>query len=586
MKKLLCLLLALAMALTALPAGVFAREEVQFLELGTSVEAPKLGSQTEDRTDEGPQLAPGRHALWFDRLGELPQYAADFYRWLVDNSDAGEALADPTVAGTYKDAYVYDLATVPGTVSYTYAAGEDPKTKAQEAVVEHCSDAFDVVMAYGVAVFSAFDRDRPEVFWLTGSTNYSWTLTYNYDYSGGTGTATYSMRVMLVLRQGEFDMRQPQYRTAEAVAEGIDRREGYIAQILEGVPTEAPVSEQLRYLNRELTTRNAYNVSASTAVSYAPWKSISALSGGEDGQGPVCEGYARALKVLCDRLGIGCTLVEGDAKATATGKTEPHMWNYVQVDDGWYAVDVTWNDPVTSLEGDPAVSGMESEDWFLLGADSPVAEGLTFLQSHPVENVVTSGGLAFINGPELAAQAHTLPEGFMDMAPYRSSEAFTAPTVEGKIFGGWYADAALTQPIGREQVTGWAYAKFVDDDTLSMKFQFTYGTTMESETTELRLLTAVDDLSYRAVSFRIGLGEEETTVTSDRVYQQVRAGDSLISGPQGLFGEDAAYFVTYTIQQVPQLAFDMAFTVTPRWETLDGTWVDGVARSFVIAEHC
>ena len=185
MKKLLCLLLALAMALTALPAGVFAREEVQFLELGTSVEAPKLGSQTEDRTYEGPQLAPGRHALWFDRLGELPQYAADFYRWLVDNSDAGEALADPTVAGTYKDAYVYDLATVPGTVSYTYAAGEDPKTKAQEAVVEHCSDAFDVVMAYGVAVFSAFDRDRPEVFWLTGSTNYSWTLTYNYDYSGG-----------------------------------------------------------------------------------------------------------------------------------------------------------------------------------------------------------------------------------------------------------------------------------------------------------------------------------------------------------------------------------------------------------------
>ncbi|MBQ2244510.1 MAG: hypothetical protein II320_01580 [Oscillospiraceae bacterium] len=578
-KKLLCLLLALATVLTVLPVGALAQGTEVLLELETSVEAPKLRAA-------GPGLAAGTHEDWFDRLSGLPQYAVDFYGWLEDNRDAGEALADPTVADTHNDACVYELATLPGTVSYTYSTGEDPKAKAQEAVLAHAAPVFEEAMLYGVTVFSAFDRDHPEVFWLTGTTNWSWSLTYNYHGDGGTGTATYSMRVMLVLKQGDFDMRQSQYQTAAAVAEGIGRMEGHVADLLAGVPGEAPVSEQLRYLNRELTLRNAYNITASPDVSYAPWKATSALSGGEDGQGPVCEGYARALKVLCDRLGIGCTLVEGDAKATATGATQAHMWNYVQVDGGWYAVDVTWNDPVTSLSGDPAVSGKESEDWFLLGADSPVAEGLTFLQSHPVENIVISGGLAFVNGPVLAEDAYALPEGFMDIAPYRTGEGFTAPVMEGKVFGGWYADAAMTQPLRPEQVTGWAYAKFVDEATLSLKFQFTKGTTAQSERTDLRLLTAVDGLRYRAVSFRIGLGGQETSATSDRVYQQVRAGDSLISGPQGIFGQDAAYFVTYTVQNVPQSAFDMEFTVTPRWQTLDGTWVDGIERSFTIGGSC
>ena len=52
----------------------------------------------------------------------------------------------------------------------------------------------------------------------------------------------------------------------------------------------------------------------------------------------VCEGYAKAFKILCDEFGIPCALVSGDASG-------PHMWNYVQMEDGkWYLVDVTWDD--------------------------------------------------------------------------------------------------------------------------------------------------------------------------------------------------------------------------------------------------
>lgn len=53
----------------------------------------------------------------------------------------------------------------------------------------------------------------------------------------------------------------------------------------------------------------------------------------------VCEGYAEALKLLCDREKIPCITVMG------TGNGGAHKWNMVQMEDGeWYTVDPTWDD--------------------------------------------------------------------------------------------------------------------------------------------------------------------------------------------------------------------------------------------------
>ena len=52
----------------------------------------------------------------------------------------------------------------------------------------------------------------------------------------------------------------------------------------------------------------------------------------------VCEGYARAFKLLCKYAGIECILVTGDSKGVG------HMWNMVNIEDNWYHVDVTWDD--------------------------------------------------------------------------------------------------------------------------------------------------------------------------------------------------------------------------------------------------
>ncbi len=62
----------------------------------------------------------------------------------------------------------------------------------------------------------------------------------------------------------------------------------------------------------------------------------------------VCEGYARAFSLLCRRLGVECSLIEGYAseKNENTGKIEreAHIWNCVQLAGNWYHTDVTWND--------------------------------------------------------------------------------------------------------------------------------------------------------------------------------------------------------------------------------------------------
>jgi hypothetical protein len=89
-------------------------------------------------------------------------------------------------------------------------------------------------------------------------------------------------------------------------------------------------------------------------------------------------------------MNIPCILVDG----ISDGKE--HMWNYVQIDGVWYAVDVTWNDPIISKN--VAVSGYENEKYLLVGTDC-VIDGEKFSDTHIVRNIVTDGGISFINEP-------------------------------------------------------------------------------------------------------------------------------------------------------------------------------------------
>lgn len=56
----------------------------------------------------------------------------------------------------------------------------------------------------------------------------------------------------------------------------------------------------------------------------------------------VCEGYAKTVQILLDRLDIDNYLIVGESEFE--GELGPHMWNVVTIDNHNYHLDATWND--------------------------------------------------------------------------------------------------------------------------------------------------------------------------------------------------------------------------------------------------
>ncbi len=67
-----------------------------------------------------------------------------------------------------------------------------------------------------------------------------------------------------------------------------------------------------------------------------------ALCGGR----AVCDGYAKAFQLLCEKANIASLPVYGKSINTTDGTTEDHIWNKVSCGGEWFVVDVTWDDPV------------------------------------------------------------------------------------------------------------------------------------------------------------------------------------------------------------------------------------------------
>jgi len=81
----------------------------------------------------------------------------------------------------------------------------------------------------------------------------------------------------------------------------------------------------------------------------------------------VCEGYAKAFKYLMNQIGVESILVIGIA-TDSKGNTQNHAWNYVEIDNKWYAVDVTWDDPI--IIGGGWLTKKNRYKYFLRGSET------------------------------------------------------------------------------------------------------------------------------------------------------------------------------------------------------------------------
>lgn len=107
----------------------------------------------------------------------------------------------------------------------------------------------------------------------------------------------------------------------------------------------------------------------------------------------VCEGYAKAFQYLMNELGIENIIVIGTG-TNSKNETENHAWNYVKLEGQWYAVDVTWDDPI--ITGGGKLTNKSKYEYFLKGLK-------TMNQNHVPSGKFTQGGKTF-RYPELSIE--------------------------------------------------------------------------------------------------------------------------------------------------------------------------------------
>lgn len=95
---------------------------------------------------------------------------------------------------------------------------------------------------------------------------------------------------------------------------------------------------KIRYVHDYLINNAEYDTNFSN-------ENIYNIYGALVNKSTVCEGYAKAFKFLLDQIGIETIFIFGTG-TNKEGKTEVHSWNYVNLNEEWYAVDVTWDDPI------------------------------------------------------------------------------------------------------------------------------------------------------------------------------------------------------------------------------------------------
>ena len=495
-KKLLAVLLSVCMLLTVLPMGLLAgaadRDSPndpaggESKSGGSSVNTPITTTTTVENA-------------WVTRLS-LPKYAKDFYNQLVRGSDNDRPRSDLfTVESNYvvdtgkkekeisqveavreivftELSYLGDSGPLTGEVlgqeeNYTVGvtggdkaisfqnlnSGNLVKTSAFNGVfvtsvrkTDNASYDADLTAAKEtiLAVCHAFDRDHPEVFWLTGQTKLR-ILNATVNRNGRPVQESFFFYVLA--DNAGFCVRQAEYAPSGAIQNAIKKRDAAVKSILASVP-KTGTYEKVQALNKWLTQHNEYNTTPNlTTLGCGPHRCLGALLGSTGTSGPVCEGYARAFKVLCDQLRIPCILEDGYARSTPGGAMGLHMWNSVKMpDNSWYGADITWDDPLVPGKSG-ALTGRENENYLLVGYSS-VINGMRFDISHQMSCQMIEGA-PFAAGPYLNSATFGMEEEPAEGLPFVDVPA-----------GAYYVDA-VKWALDSKVTTGTSATKFSPNAT-------------------------------------------------------------------------------------------------------------------------
>ena len=96
--------------------------------------------------------------------------------------------------------------------------------------------------------------------------------------------------------------------------------------------------DKFRFLHDYLAENLTYDLGAPNPRSQ---REIHTIVGALLNSACVCDGYARAFRLLCDQLHLSCIVAIGEG--TQPDNAGPHAWNFVKLNGQVYHVDVTWD---------------------------------------------------------------------------------------------------------------------------------------------------------------------------------------------------------------------------------------------------
>ena len=255
------------------------------------------------------------------------------------------------VYNTYVSNLFVNYSTFNG-VSYEYQASKPVtfEAKVQDHQLVH-DEAYDEallqVRVNMQAALDAFTYDYPEVFWMRGS-GYSYGVGYSKQQNGKyIGIISkFTMKPSLV----------DGYNTniTENMNNFLNNADAAAAQIAAETNGKS-LYEKVKAIHDYVCKKAVYDAQNNLRVHSAGPMFIG------DGH-VVCEGYAKAMLILCRKLGIDCACIGGFARNSSASSGEAHMWNYVKMDnDTWYLVDATWDDQLSGIRTTYLLAGWNSK---------------------------------------------------------------------------------------------------------------------------------------------------------------------------------------------------------------------------------
>ena len=168
------------------------------------------------------------------------------------------------------------------------------------------------------------------------------------------------------------------YNSESQISQAIAQLESVKQQIVAQAQAQGSTYSQIKYVHDYIVDNTNYDSTISNPDIYNIYGTLIRKSS-------VCEGYAKSFKYIMDALNIPCVMVIGEA-TNSSGESESHAWNYVQINNIWYAIDCTWDDPV--VIGGGRASSSSKTRYFLKGSN-------TFNQDHFPSGQFTQGGKTY-----------------------------------------------------------------------------------------------------------------------------------------------------------------------------------------------